>query len=313
MKTSTIIKIIAALLLLLVVIRVYGQETDGNQLVNAELGVIQGREVTVILWTKPGTAIAAADLSATVYEEDGITPRNLIAVYPRPVAINSTRREFTFTFPVGTVLGQYDVFLIKIRWRLTPNDPASWVYSAEKLLFNVRNPLPVTMGAFSAVKDQKGVLLKWATVTEINASHFEVEKSTDGIFWLPLGTIKAKGPSTYTWRAKTETERMYYRIKSIDQDGSKGHSKIVVIEPIRLTRHTIFINGQPVNFDLTGEGELPVSVRLWDITGKTIGEYGTHIVNPYEGIFAPDSAKFLGITLITSSKRAYTKKVIFQP
>ena len=56
-------------------------------------------------------------------------------------------------------------------------------------------PVPVTLIAFDAKRNKQGVLLQWQTVTEMNSSHFNVQKSKDGINFEILAGVRASGNS----------------------------------------------------------------------------------------------------------------------
>lgn len=95
------------------------------------------------------------------------------------------------------------------------------------------NAFPVEWLEFTATPDgaQKLVLLKWTTTREVNSSHFEVERSQDGIVFEKIGEEKSIGNSTVatTYPAKDLSPlpgKSYYRIKQIDLNGAESYSDI---------------------------------------------------------------------------------------
>ncbi len=90
--------------------------------------------------------------------------------------------------------------------------------------------LPLTWGGFTAQKDGKTAFLKWTTLQEQNTSFFTVERSTDGIRFESIGTVKASGNSSST-KNYTLTDGVpakginYYRIRQVDRDGNFGYSE----------------------------------------------------------------------------------------
>lgn len=92
------------------------------------------------------------------------------------------------------------------------------------------NTLPVTFLYTRANRITEGAKVMWATGTELNASHFEVEKSTDGKTWNKLSTVNAAGNSnsklTYEYLDITasETQTAYYRLRQVDYDGKFMYS-----------------------------------------------------------------------------------------
>src|SRR5690606_8897576 len=59
--------------------------------------------------------------------------------------------------------------------------------------------LPIELAEFNAEYQPQTDLvdLVWITNSELNSSHFEVEKSTDGIHFRTIATVNAMGNSQY--------------------------------------------------------------------------------------------------------------------
>lgn len=90
---------------------------------------------------------------------------------------------------------------------------------------------PVTWGEFTAEKVGSTGLLKWTTLTEINANHFDIERSNDGINYMVIGNVKAKGNSSqandYTYTDAKPMEGVnYYRLREVDNDGKYSYSEV---------------------------------------------------------------------------------------
>ena len=85
--------------------------------------------------------------------------------------------------------------------------------------------LPVSFGMFTALKVDKKVSLYWTTISEINSSHFEVERSTNNIDFYAIAAVKSNSNSSTFKSYQTIDENPdlysvnYYRIKQIDNDG----------------------------------------------------------------------------------------------
>jgi hypothetical protein len=96
------------------------------------------------------------------------------------------------------------------------------------------NPLPVTLVNFKGHLAEAYVLLDWQTVSEVNAAHFVVERSRDGVRFGPVATVKSKGNTSdvqlYQARDVNPLPGMcYYRLKMVNTDGRFEYSKIVSI------------------------------------------------------------------------------------
>ncbi|WP_162550292.1 T9SS type A sorting domain-containing protein [Hymenobacter nivis] len=98
------------------------------------------------------------------------------------------------------------------------------------------NPLPVGLVSFTARRELAGVRLRWATATERNNKHFEVQRSTDGQTFAELKTVPGHGSSTaaqeYAWLdAKVEANALvYYRLRQVDVDNTDTYSPVVAVQ-----------------------------------------------------------------------------------
>lgn len=95
--------------------------------------------------------------------------------------------------------------------------------------------LPLTLGDFTATRKNNAVELNWQTFSEQNTSHFEVEKSEDGIRYNTIGTVTAAGNSSVKreyqftdWQPSASTA--FYRLKMTDLDLSYQYSRIVAVK-----------------------------------------------------------------------------------
>ncbi len=95
--------------------------------------------------------------------------------------------------------------------------------------------LPAELVEFNAHKQNASVLLDWMTASENNVSHFELERSLDGIEFIKIGSQVASGETTtvskYNFYDKQPRSGInYYRLKTVDLDGSEDLSRIISAE-----------------------------------------------------------------------------------
>lgn len=108
--------------------------------------------------------------------------------------------------------------------------------------------LPVTFGTIKALQKSNDVEITWSTFTERNVSNFEIERSSNGRQFNSLGRVNAVGNSdvknNYAFVDNLPvTGNNFYRIKSIDLNGSTSYSKIVKVNTAeKNSRLTIFPN-----------------------------------------------------------------------
>ncbi|GAB3232500.1 hypothetical protein GCM10027346_19800 [Hymenobacter seoulensis] len=101
-------------------------------------------------------------------------------------------------------------------------------------------PLPVQLVAFTARTSGTSVVLHWQTASELNSSHFLVERAigTKSEF-KAIGRLVAAGNSTgarhYTLRdadaSAVRSAVLYYRLRQVDLDGKETFSEVAVVQP----------------------------------------------------------------------------------
>ena len=85
------------------------------------------------------------------------------------------------------------------------------------------------------VADEKGYnVVEWTTNTEINNSHFILERSSDGVNWTEIEIIDGYGNSreTNTYRHKDLSSKSYinyYRLSQVDYDGNSQEIDVIKI------------------------------------------------------------------------------------
>jgi hypothetical protein len=96
--------------------------------------------------------------------------------------------------------------------------------------------LPVKLTAFNASLAKDKVNLKWETASEINVSHFELERSTDGVNFSQAAMVFSYGAAdtkaNYNYSdnvASFQVPVVYYRLRSVDIDGKSELSETRII------------------------------------------------------------------------------------
>jgi hypothetical protein len=109
--------------------------------------------------------------------------------------------------------------------------------------------LPVSIINLSAYQQGTAVQVEWKNATEVNLDHYEVEKSPDGIQFLPIGTITAKNNGNeviYNWiDPKPVTGNNFYRIKVIDKNDAFTYTNLVNV-PLSNNKSAIAIYTNPI-------------------------------------------------------------------
>jgi hypothetical protein len=147
---------------------------------------------------------------------------------------------------------------------------------------NQNIPLPIKLLSFNAVKKGTHVDLDWSTASEQNASHFNIEKSNDGIEFDVIGKLPASNTQSiknYRFVDKhafelPATKVLYYRLKMADKDGSFMHSNIREVRNHDLKANIIAVHPNPFTseFDMqiSVNEETEITVEVKDINGRLL-------------------------------------------
>jgi hypothetical protein len=137
---------------------------------------------------------------------------------------------------------------------------------------------PVTILNFSAKADNNKSKLEWTTISEINNAYFKVEKSLDGINFLPLTKVDGNGTSQelhkyFTYDSNPSNGTNYYRLTQVDKNGT---SNIIGIKGVSFnltdTEITVYPNptSDVVYVNLKNYIGNTVNAKIIDMSGKTI-------------------------------------------
>ncbi|MCR5890335.1 T9SS type A sorting domain-containing protein [Hymenobacter sp. J193] len=113
-----------------------------------------------------------------------------------------------------------------------------WLYS-NTILISPGKPLPVELLRLSGqVSEANRATLNWSTAQEKNSAYFSVERSLDGLHFVPVGRQLAAGTSTqqraYRLVDPHPLEQLtYYRLHQVDQDGAAIYSESITLQPAR--------------------------------------------------------------------------------
>ena len=163
--------------------------------------------------------------------------------------------------------------------------------------------LPVTWGEVTAKRlTTSSVQLNWETIQEINASHFDVERSEDGVRFTKIGSVQAVGTtqnrSNYSFTDNAATGSVYYyRLAQYDNDGKKSFSFIA--KAGNTTSRTYFAtsgNSVRVQFFESGTKQ----IRLMNTNGTLIRQ--STISNMQSDIDVSTLAKGVYILQVVDAK-----------
>ena len=101
---------------------------------------------------------------------------------------------------------------------------------------------PVKLSFFGVSQIEDKVVAKWNTASEENVHYFEIERSIDGINFEPVVRTTSKGNQANEYSYNDEVSMLagtiYYRLKSVDNNGNFAYSEIESIY-IKATKNII--------------------------------------------------------------------------
>ena len=161
--------------------------------------------------------------------------------------------------------------------------------------------LPIELVDFTAYRQSGQVVLEWSTASESNSSHFEVERSADGLFFETIGSLPAAGESAATIAYRTEDRAPlqgvnYYRLKLVDLDGSFEHSGLeaVRIHDGQQTEVSAVLSGSSLTIRFGTQLPGPVELVLMDGQGRVVSRArATGASHVFQGVAASDGVYHL--------------------
>lgn len=158
----------------------------------------------------------------------------------------------------------------------------------------VSGTVPLNLLSFNATLLNCQPSLNWTTASEINTDRFEIERGNlNNLGWTSVGTLRANGnintKSTYSLTDRdviAASEKVLYRLKIIDKNGSYKYSDVL---PVLVNCKTVQVQAYP---NPVQDGKLYVSVTgtgsntnatLLSVSGqvilRTLLNNGTNIMN----------------------------------
>ena len=167
--------------------------------------------------------------------------------------------------------------------------------------------------------------LFWRTASEINNSHFELERSLDGQHWQHIARLESKAPNGNAHHivnyAQLDTDMpatqpyFYYRLVQHDFDGAiEIHTPIVLRRErggVRSTLETILLYPNPFRGELTvvhAVEEEDVRIEIADALGRVV--YAADRVAPQQTIALDHLPAGLYHATITSANARQVHKII---
>lgn len=137
-------------------------------------------------------------------------------------------------------------------------------------------PLPVQLSDFSARRLGEDVELEWKTLSEQGFSHFDIQRSTDGIVFETIATISGKSDNGADYRYMDLApfkgmDRLFYRLSLFDLSLHQSKSPIRVVKD-KTPVITLGIYPNPVENTLWFSAPKTGNLKMYDAMGRLVLE-----------------------------------------
>ncbi len=133
--------------------------------------------------------------------------------------------------------------------------------------------LPVTITNYELrITNEKQVVNSWEATSEINVSHYKIQRSTNSKDFETVGTVKAigSGANNYSFTDDNPANGInYYRLQSVDKDGAATYSKVVSCE-LSVVSKPIAVYPNPSRDNVIIIGSHIASVQVIDNIGRVV-------------------------------------------
>ena len=133
--------------------------------------------------------------------------------------------------------------------------------------------LPIELASFDLEKADHSVSLSWSTFSEINNDCFNIQRSSNGLYFETIGNVKGNGNTqeimNYSFiDIDPLNGSSYYRLEQVDFDGSTSYSAIKSVYFTNSKEITIFPNPTSdyltiENFDVSNS-----NISIYNILGQ---------------------------------------------
>jgi hypothetical protein len=177
--------------------------------------------------------------------------------------------------------GAVEIYNGNFKFQSTVNGTVQGPASASAARTNVQfqnGILPVKLAEFKVTGNATGVILLWKTATEVNSSHFDIERSFDGKIWSTQGSVKAAGNVSvdqhYSFTdAAPDNGTNHYRLRIVDIDGKFDFSPV---KSVNFTSAALNVLAGPnpatsfLNISVNAPGNEPYRLRLINRSGQIV-------------------------------------------
>lgn len=152
--------------------------------------------------------------------------------------------------------------------------------------------LPLILTAFTGKESTAGTALQWTTARKVNTAGFDIERATNKIHFVTLGSVAANTSGVYSYTDKSipTRESYMYRLRMRDKDGEYTYSASITVTSSakKTSGYAIYPNpatGSYLYVQPIGSNTMAITVAIVDLSGKTWYEHRLSADNMTNGRF----------------------------
>ena len=186
--------------------------------------------------------------------------------------------------------------------------------------------LPVVLKEFSAQLNNNKVDLNWVTATEVNASHFVIERSYTGNEYSEIATVMAYGNTTEEKTYKFTDQSFasdkvvaYYRLRQVDLDGKQEYSSTRIIRISKQNQNTVTILTFPNPVSSEVRITIPnnwqgkkVTYELMNANGQTVRKIETASSSQTETMNVSNLSRGFYVVKVSHNGETAQQKIVKQ-
>lgn len=165
----------------------------------------------------------------------------------------------------GLAAGNHTIKIVKVS--------GSWAM-VDYIQFRNTTVLPLQLISFTAQLVNGKSDLKWKTENQVNVSHFDIERSADGLSFVKIGEIANRVNGNYsTVDAAPVKGNNYYRLKIVDRDGKFRYSSVEMVRVLNKEVFDFTMHPNPNKGLLIiepSQSDKPFIVSIFDQQGKKV-------------------------------------------
>jgi SprB repeat len=182
-------------------------------------------------------------------------------------------------------------------------------------------PLPVRLLSFEGKSKAHGNELNWETSSEINASHFEIERSIDAKAFEKIGSTNMNESKSYEFTDQNSSlityhSSLFYRLKMIDLDGKFSYSKIISLRNESAESKEIgnfypnpaIGNKSYIDLNISEAGEW--SIAQFDHTGRLLNSFKKFLQKGYNKLDINNLVEGLNVVQFSNGLKTISRKVM---